>query len=454
MATGTPHPEADDHRTPPPRAGPAPADRADRDHAQPAGDPATHDPPHAEKPTADTEAHPARRGLETVQQHIRQLDELAGACDRQMTAFAERFREARRLEHERRALDDDRAALQADRAAADRHAEELDRRAETLHQQQADLDHTRAERTAEQKRLQTLRQSLETQQRDLEQARAALAEREAELRRTRDDLEQRQSDLDQRASAVARREAQAAEQAQHHAEQAEQLEQQRADLAAREQQLTARQRELSRQKARTPTPRPSPEDADHPFADKHPEPPAAHTERSRIGPFMRRLAGRLLFTLMLLTMLGGIGGAYWWYEHRAAEHATQVAGARQALRDIETQARLQASIGQVRTTAADMPLGIEPNWFERMPVNPFVGPEAPRFETVGPDRRNLIHPPVVVAGPDRAAFWYNPFRGVVRARVPERLTRRMTIDLYNRINQSDLTPGQVQWPTGGATDAR
>jgi hypothetical protein len=51
----------------------------------------------------------------------------------------------------------------------------------------------------------------------------------------------------------------------------------------------------------------------------------------------------------------------------------------------------------------------------------------------------------VIRGPEQAGFWYNPNRGVVRARVAPQFTQRATLDLYNELNNvalKDLPPPQ------------
>jgi hypothetical protein len=44
-----------------------------------------------------------------------------------------------------------------------------------------------------------------------------------------------------------------------------------------------------------------------------------------------------------------------------------------------------------------------------------------------------------------AQFWYNPYKGMVRARVPDDMSEAAALRLYNRVNDSHLAgpgPGQ------------
>jgi hypothetical protein len=38
-----------------------------------------------------------------------------------------------------------------------------------------------------------------------------------------------------------------------------------------------------------------------------------------------------------------------------------------------------------------------------------------------------------------AAFWYNPYQGILRARVPVMISDEESLSVYNRINSSSLT---------------
>jgi type II secretory pathway pseudopilin PulG len=101
----------------------------------------------------------------------------------------------------------------------------------------------------------------------------------------------------------------------------------------------------------------------------------------------------------------------------------------------------RAATGGSDTNARGWPVTIDPAWFEgHPPQNPLLSSDRPWVEVASPDRAHLMHPEVRVAA-DRsmAAFWYNPYQGVVRTRVPATLNDEQALALYNRLNRTSLT---------------
>ena len=53
--------------------------------------------------------------------------------------------------------------------------------------------------------------------------------------------------------------------------------------------------------------------------------------------------------------------------------------------------------------------------------------------------RDYLHPHNLVAGDSSiAGFWYNPYQGLVRARVPPGVSDATVLKLYNEINDCTL----------------
>jgi hypothetical protein len=70
----------------------------------------------------------------------------------------------------------------------------------------------------------------------------------------------------------------------------------------------------------------------------------------------------------------------------------------------------------------------------------------------------MLHPPVRLTLDDRmASFWYNPYQGVVRARVPVQVNDDAALELYNRINGCSLLSifdrGEGREILGGPADS-
>ena len=88
------------------------------------------------------------------------------------------------------------------------------------------------------------------------------------------------------------------------------------------------------------------------------------------------------------------------------------------------------------------PTTVSPSWFEdgEAPRNFMADPGAPWVEVAAPEDRELDHPRLRMLVNDQVAgFWYNPGKGVVRARVPVMVSDDVALDLYNRLNASNLS---------------
>jgi hypothetical protein len=65
-------------------------------------------------------------------------------------------------------------------------------------------------------------------------------------------------------------------------------------------------------------------------------------------------------------------------------------------------------------------------------------------EVASEEEAGLVHPTVRIALDEKsAAFWYNPYQGVVRARVPVEMTDEAATALYNTINRTNIA--SIHW---------
>ena len=101
----------------------------------------------------------------------------------------------------------------------------------------------------------------------------------------------------------------------------------------------------------------------------------------------------------------------------------------------------RAASNQTEVNTRGWPVTIDPVWFgSDPPRNALVTPERPWVEVATPSEAPLQDPVVrMTLTPTTAAFWYNPYQGVVRARVPVALSDRKSLELYNTINGTRLT---------------
>ena len=142
-------------------------------------------------------------------------------------------------------------------------------------------------------------------------------------------------------------------------------------------------------------------------------------------------------------VLAGIGAAIviGLYTFRQLEFSHRVDVAVTSLREFDRAIAVHAAAGGAELTPQGWPASIEPKWFEGVPPkNPLLSPDRPWLEVAGASEAQLLNPPVRIAAERGiAAFWYNPYRGVVRARVPLLISEQDTVDLYNRINHTTIS---------------
>jgi len=129
----------------------------------------------------------------------------------------------------------------------------------------------------------------------------------------------------------------------------------------------------------------------------------------------------------------------------AAVEALAVDGAATSVRRIEQIIRLRASMKDTVLNERGYPVMVSPGWFKdedgkgTVPVNPLMGEGQPWLEIAGEHDAGLEHPPVRLAVSESLAqFWYNPYQGIVRARIPVMVSDVKSTDLYNRVNGTAL----------------
>ncbi len=148
-------------------------------------------------------------------------------------------------------------------------------------------------------------------------------------------------------------------------------------------------------------------------------------------------------SLVAIMISGVVAGVVLYY--RTTEQENQN---RQVLRSdvvrFNEQVILQSALGRVELSVRGFPTTIDPEWFNAenggLPENPMIGSNHPWLEIAGIIQADLTHPPIRVGADNTSAkFWYNPYTGNVRARVPAGLSDADTLKLYNYVNSSDLT---------------
>ena len=152
--------------------------------------------------------------------------------------------------------------------------------------------------------------------------------------------------------------------------------------------------------------------------------------------------------ILALTLLA-MGLGLTWHRREAQSQQFRVETVRNALRAIQSEAIYHPAVDQqVDAEPTGFAKNINPDWFRERPGNALLeqaGVRCPWIDQPIGTYRNRFNPVYIVADKTHAAFWYNPFRGVIRARVPMQLSQQATIELYNRVNGTALHPDEVGW---------
>ncbi len=149
-----------------------------------------------------------------------------------------------------------------------------------------------------------------------------------------------------------------------------------------------------------------------------------------------RLVLDSLVALMLVAVLAGVTLHY---RHQRVREEMVVA-TRSEIRRFQAQLMVQAALEKVPLTQRGYPVSAEPAWFAgNLPANLLLDSSYPWVEIAGHSERDRLHPARRMAtSRSLAQFWYNPYKGVVRGRVPDSVSDATALRLYNLINDSNV----------------
>ena len=166
----------------------------------------------------------------------------------------------------------------------------------------------------------------------------------------------------------------------------------------------------------------------------------------------------ILNTIAAALIMALLAGA-WLHDRAHRQEDEVIAVTRADVQRLLREAKVRGAMEEVDRNGRGWPLTIDPTWFKGSPpMNRLLSPDRPWLEVAGPEEADLEHPQIRVAV-DRtvAAFWYNPYQGIVRARVPVLVSDEEATQLYNRINGTTLTsiftreaPTQTTMPKAAA----
>jgi hypothetical protein len=144
---------------------------------------------------------------------------------------------------------------------------------------------------------------------------------------------------------------------------------------------------------------------------------------------------------MVAVALAGAVGAYLFHRASVERERLVVNATREAVGDIERKIRYLKATEEIELNELGWPEVIDPRWFKgEPPRNIMLGARYPWLEVASTMEYALDHPVQRVAINERlAGLWYNPAKGIVRARVMQTVSDEKTIELYNRVNGSSIT---------------
>lgn len=140
--------------------------------------------------------------------------------------------------------------------------------------------------------------------------------------------------------------------------------------------------------------------------------------------------------LAAITLLAVLG----WHFSGQVRHDHEITSVRDGLRRFEQTLSMRAAAKDTAITARGWPTTIDSAWFGGDPPrNTLVTPERPWVEIAPPTEAHLRNPNVRIAGDwSTAGFWYNPYLGILRARVPYDISDERARNLYNLVNGTSV----------------
>lgn len=147
----------------------------------------------------------------------------------------------------------------------------------------------------------------------------------------------------------------------------------------------------------------------------------------------------ILDAIAVMTLVALIGAVVM-HRRTGSEREAQIEQTINELRRLELEIKYRAVTQETELNEVGWPMTVDAGWFEgEPPRNKVVSAGRAWVEVAGAGDANLLHPTVRMTVDDNmAGFWYNPFQGIVRARVPVMVSDSDSTALYNRINSASL----------------
>ncbi len=149
---------------------------------------------------------------------------------------------------------------------------------------------------------------------------------------------------------------------------------------------------------------------------------------------------RWLTNIVLALMIAGLLGGAAMLAYREYDQQKQRNFVRDEVRRFQREINVRGALREGSLNERGYPTTIDPHWFAGdVPRNPLLGPSHPWVELAELDERDLDHPRNwAVFDSNAARFWYNGYRGIVRARVGRTAGEDEARQLYEYVNEASL----------------
>jgi len=139
--------------------------------------------------------------------------------------------------------------------------------------------------------------------------------------------------------------------------------------------------------------------------------------------------------LVILVVAAGLGFALHLYQE-SLERKSAIESTQAAISSIEAEIDIRSALANATLNEFGHPPSIDPEWFSGLePRNALAPATAPWIEIALEAELGRDHPKnPTFHGGRGAMFWYNPNKGIVRARVPEQVSDASARELYAQIN--------------------
>ena len=176
---------------------------------------------------------------------------------------------------------------------------------------------------------------------------------------------------------------------------------------------------------------------------------------------------RLIIDSLIALMLVGILASIMVYHREQQKLASRYQTVHRALARLHEQVVIHGALIENETGTGGYPANISPTWFSSaatsldphsdLPMNVMVPSRQPWVDVAPPGDLSDHPPDPIISRPDQAGFWYNPNRGLFRARVMPQFSEQETLRVYNMVNGTTLAslprsgdtarrPTPVPWP--------